>query len=477
MTTTNQNLKIVNSFSSEEDQKTFFLENLSEQFRAFYISQESPSSNYYSSWNSSEENETSNSVRIDPRISSEEDQINYFKNNENEQIRGYLLAYKKNDNYYPTFIAPKVVSIDVNETKEQIFTLNHNDSVNLNNSSKKLSTMKIIRHDEQNSELNYSTLSVDDVKVYIKYTSNMEGFNDVKYPHSLEIMTNALINNTRLSILKLSQHGDLSQGGTEIYVNNKGTVYIHSGIEYSGNFIAADIKFSFNVENTNLTDNFAELEIIIYDFSNINNYSVQMINFLLQLLNTELNKNINENFTKVENSVTNGILTLKIKFNSYGIGINDLIGTGLSFKHSTNGKEIEVDLENETNIKINADDNGNGEIIYKRIKPDGIDSNDDDDITYYTITNTGLKYNTNTTGNAGSGALATVFKNGVTIEYDVDNNVYEYALQASGTREYPVFTIEGNVPNNFQFVDIDNTNAMTRLNQVSFGKGTYATII
>ena len=40
-------LKINGSLPSQDDQKTFFLENLSEQFRAFYIAEGSDSSNYY----------------------------------------------------------------------------------------------------------------------------------------------------------------------------------------------------------------------------------------------------------------------------------------------------------------------------------------------------------------------------------------------------------------------------------------------
>ena len=49
-----EKLKIDPSISTDEEQKTYFVSNLSEQFRAFNIARGSITANYYSKWNESE---------------------------------------------------------------------------------------------------------------------------------------------------------------------------------------------------------------------------------------------------------------------------------------------------------------------------------------------------------------------------------------------------------------------------------------
>ena len=77
--------------------------------------------------------------------------------------------------------------------------------------------------------------------------------------------------------------------------------------------------------------------------------------------------------------------------------------------------------------------------------------------------------------------LSLVFTNGVTIEYISTKNIHEYALQASGDREYPYFTIEGELPKDFMTLDkninYDDSTALDRLNRVPFTKNGYTRVI
>ena len=90
-------LKINGSLSSQDNQKTFFLENLSEQFRAFYVAEGSDSSNYYLSYDNNDASNVSTTLTIDPNLVSSDDQKNFFTNNSSEQLRPHNLAYGLNN--------------------------------------------------------------------------------------------------------------------------------------------------------------------------------------------------------------------------------------------------------------------------------------------------------------------------------------------------------------------------------------------
>ena len=184
----------------------------------------------------------------------------------------------------------------------------------------------------------------------------------------------------------------------------------------------------------------------------------------------------------LQNEVIDGEYRIKINFLP-GIEINNLLETGLSFlyNNSVEKKGIELVLKDSdsnaesTSIKIYT--LNDPKIIYTTTKEDGIDENTLPDVTIYTIDNDKIVYDSNTTGNSGEGPLAEVFKNGVTIEYESIENVHELAMQASGDREYPLFIIDGDMPDKYKIDENDSTSTQERLNQVPFGIGGYINIV
>ena len=60
-----EKLKINHELSTDEQQHNFFLSNLSEQFRAYYIARGSVNANYYSDWNEEMTNESSKQLNKD----------------------------------------------------------------------------------------------------------------------------------------------------------------------------------------------------------------------------------------------------------------------------------------------------------------------------------------------------------------------------------------------------------------------------
>ena len=84
-------------YSDNISQTIFFSTHLSEQFRGYYISQESASSVYYNNWDTSGDE----IVKINPQLVSQNAQIDYFLENPEQQIRNYYIAQKsQNSNYY-----------------------------------------------------------------------------------------------------------------------------------------------------------------------------------------------------------------------------------------------------------------------------------------------------------------------------------------------------------------------------------------
>jgi len=357
------------------------------------------------------------------------------------------------------------INIDVNKTKEKTFTL-LNEKVNLYNSNELLNTTEILRIDKDNSKL-ITENKKDNVKTYMIYKSQSKGINNKEYPYAMEMINNYKFDgNNPLSVIKVSQFNNLLLGNTELYINNKDTMYIHRGIQYLGIPIYIDVNFQL-LENKE-----AKIHIAIY-LSNNND-------FLLSYLFDELKDDISSKIDNSNSGIKDNQLNVIINFKP-GDRINNLLKTGLSFLYNNNEnkKGIEFQLDN-TNLQISTL-NENREIIYTVTDPDGKDENTLDDITKYIISNNKIIYESNTTGNAADNMLALVFTNGVTVEYKSQNNVYEYALQASGDREYPYFTIDGEISQDFMKLDkgkgYDDSNALLRLNKVPFGKNGYINII
>jgi len=85
-------LKIQHDFSNELSQKEFFLGNLSQQFRSYYIAKGNPTSQYYNDWYTNSNHSVENILVVDPDISSGQSQQNYFSNNDAELLKGYYIA-------------------------------------------------------------------------------------------------------------------------------------------------------------------------------------------------------------------------------------------------------------------------------------------------------------------------------------------------------------------------------------------------
>ena len=365
-------------------------------------------------------------------------------------------------------IKPEDIVIDVNKVKSQTFKL-LNKSAYLYKGDKFLNEINISRIDEDNARI--LCVTDKDCSVYANYKSKSEDIYGTERPLTLEMITNHNVYGSKLSILKLSQHGDLKNGNTEIYANNKGLIYIHRGILYQNIPVYLDIKFDYNVE----TQEPAELTILIYLTPS---YTSEI---LLGLLYQQVTPSLPTELL-LQNEVIDGEYRIRINFLP-GIEINDLLETGLSFlyNNSVEKKGIELVLKdsdsNAESTSITIDTLNDPRIIYTTTKEDGIDENTLPDVTTYTIDSGKIVYNSNTTGNAGEGPLAEVFKNGVTIEYESIENVHELAMQASGDREYPLFIIDGDMPDKYKIDENDSTSTQERLNQVPFGIGGYINIV
>ena len=85
-------LKIHYDFSNELSQKEFFLGNLSQQFRSYYIGKGNPTAQYYQNWYTNQDISTENTLFVDPDISSYQAQQTYFSDNDNELLKGYYIA-------------------------------------------------------------------------------------------------------------------------------------------------------------------------------------------------------------------------------------------------------------------------------------------------------------------------------------------------------------------------------------------------
>ena len=85
-------LRIRHEYSEESEQRQFFLSNLSQQFRSYYISKGSPTAQYYDHWETPDSDNDSKALLIDPDISDPNAQKNYFEDNDDEILKGYYIT-------------------------------------------------------------------------------------------------------------------------------------------------------------------------------------------------------------------------------------------------------------------------------------------------------------------------------------------------------------------------------------------------
>ena len=87
-------LRIRHEYSEESEQRQFFLSNLSQQFRSYYIGKRSLTAQYYDNWETPDSENDAKALLIDPDISDPNAQINYFEDNDDEMLKGYHIAQK-----------------------------------------------------------------------------------------------------------------------------------------------------------------------------------------------------------------------------------------------------------------------------------------------------------------------------------------------------------------------------------------------
>lgn len=87
-------LRIRHEYSEESEQRQFFLSNLSQQFRSYYISKGSPTAQYYDHWETPDSENDNKALLIDPDISTPNAQRDYFEDNDDEILKGYYIAQK-----------------------------------------------------------------------------------------------------------------------------------------------------------------------------------------------------------------------------------------------------------------------------------------------------------------------------------------------------------------------------------------------
>ncbi|GIS52505.1 MAG: hypothetical protein Ct9H90mP28_2210 [Paracoccaceae bacterium] len=87
-------LRIRHEYSEESEQRQFFLNNLSQQFRSYYIAKGSSTAQYYDHWETPDSEKYTKALLIDPDISAPNAQTNYFEDNDDEILKGYYIAQK-----------------------------------------------------------------------------------------------------------------------------------------------------------------------------------------------------------------------------------------------------------------------------------------------------------------------------------------------------------------------------------------------
>ena len=87
-------LRIRHEYSEESEQRQFFLSNLSQQFRSYYIAKGSSTAQYYDHWETPDSEKYTKALLIDPDISAPNAQKDYFEDNDDEILKGYYIAQK-----------------------------------------------------------------------------------------------------------------------------------------------------------------------------------------------------------------------------------------------------------------------------------------------------------------------------------------------------------------------------------------------
>ena len=210
----------------------------------------------------------------------------------------------------------------------------------------------------------------------------------------------------------------------------------------------------------------AKLTMKIYFLDKFNNNITDITKtILLNLLSGELKKSFpQEGKDSYEENIDKSVYTLAINFSENFDKLPNILDTGLSFLYhgKTEKKGIELDLNGKTNLQIQQNEEGNGKILYQS-----------NDVNSFEITNDRILYQTNSTNDKDSNVLHIEYNDGVTMKYKVNDNVYTYAFLTSIDREYPIMTIEGDIPETFQVLDYDKSSALERLDRIPFGEEGY----
>ena len=90
---------------TQAEQRTFFQQNVSDQFRGWTIANNKPNPSYFDPWDNPDASED-NYFRIDPNYQSQSIQRTFFQQNVSEQFRGWTIANNKPN---PQFFIYKVL--------------------------------------------------------------------------------------------------------------------------------------------------------------------------------------------------------------------------------------------------------------------------------------------------------------------------------------------------------------------------------
>lgn len=90
---------------TQAEQRTFFQQNVSDQFRGWTIANNKPNPSYFDPWDNPDASED-NYFRIDPNYQSQSVQRTFFQQNVSEQFRGWTIANNKPNPQFFTYKVP-----------------------------------------------------------------------------------------------------------------------------------------------------------------------------------------------------------------------------------------------------------------------------------------------------------------------------------------------------------------------------------
>lgn len=286
-----------------------------------------------------------------------------------------------------------------------------------------------------------------------------------------------------ICVYKMSQFNPLTDGVSEVYINNKNTIMVHYPLKTQGMNFVVDIRFTKRGSNTQLLINIFELTL--YDgISTTNGKNVitllQSQLYFVFLSNNKLNL--------MQNEFVDDVLVMKIQYLDYTDVLN-LLGTGLAFNYREKGLFVILG-----DYEFGSQDN---KLFYKITEEDGIDEDTDEDITIFDISNKGYLYTSNSSGGSAAVKWDVVLTEGLHYLYNQNDKYHQFTIQASmaswGRRVYPYWFVDEEISNDFMRVKTDfpqnsltnpylekineDTGFLERLNRIPFGRNGYVNIL